>query len=56
MAFALELLREIVEPALGLLEGLLDPGQSFDVCLLRTSIHYVADLTRNLIWRNDFCR
>jgi proteasome activator subunit 4 len=54
--FILEVFRDIVEPTLGMLEALLEDG----ISLISTRIHRRADLpegvTRDAVWRNDFCR
>ena len=54
--FVLEVFRDIVEPTLEMLEALLEDGMS----LTSTRVHCRADslegVTRDAVWRNDFCR
>ena len=54
--FILEIFKDIVEPTLGMLEVLLEDG----MCLISARVHCRADfsegVTRDAVWRNDFCR
>ena len=53
--FALQLFRELVEPAMTRLDLLLETGRSMQLFFLS---YYEKEYqaSRDAIWRNDFCR
>lgn len=56
--FALQILREIVEPTIKDLESLLLPGtlSFFSFELGNNMLNSRAGVVRDNVWRNDFCR
>lgn len=53
--FVLEVFREIVEPTLGMLEDLVEDGISLSPAGARFRTK-ILEVTRDAVWRNDFCR
>jgi len=54
--FILEVFREIVEPTLGMLEALLEDGISLISSRVNCRADFPEGVTRDAVWRNDFCR
>ena len=53
--FVLEVFRDIVEPTLEMLEALLEDGISLSPTRARFRTK-LLEVTRDAVWRNDFCR
>ena len=54
--FVLEVFRDIVEPTLEMLEALLEDGMSLDSTHVQCRTEFLEGVTRDAVWRNDFCR
>lgn len=54
--FVLEVFRNIVEPTLGMLEALLEDGMSLISTRMCYRAQFLEGVTRDAVWRNDFCR
>ena len=54
--FILEVFRDIVEPTLGMLEALLEDGMSPISARVHCRADFPEGVTRDAVWRNDFCR
>lgn len=54
--FVLEVFRDIIEPTLEMLEALLEDGISISSIRARFRPKTLEGVTRDAVWRNDFCR
>ena len=54
--FALDIFREVIIPALGKLEALLEIGKYYNVIVWFNPDYLLDPSDRDNAWRNDFCR
>lgn len=54
--FVLEVFRSIVEPTLVMLEALLEDGMFLASTRAHCRVELPPGVTRDAVWRNDFCR